>query len=216
LADPGASLPGASLDEQVRAADPDRWLSSRFVADARARADLVALYAFEAELLAIPTRVTQPLLAEMRYAWWREQLDGVFAGVPRKGHPVLEALTEIVARRGLDRTPFDALIEAHIGRVHGEAHDLDAFYVGPMQTAARILAGPGHEAAVAGAGRVWGLTQTGRLDEAAAARPDARKALKALPVAGFPAAAHAALRKTDEAEPIKRLRLVWASLTGRI
>ena len=208
--------PGSSLDEQVRAADPDRWLSSRFVADARARADLIALYAFEAELLAIPTRVTQPLLAEMRYAWWREQLDGVFAGVARKGHPVLETLTDLVARRGLERAPFEALIEAHIGRVHGQAHDLDAFYVGPMQAAVHILAGPGHEAAVAGAARVWGLTQTGRLEEANAARSDARAALRTLPVAGFPAAAHAALRQPTEAEPLKRLRLVWASLTGRI
>src|SRR5690606_40118364 len=94
------------FDAQVRAADLDRWLSSRFVADARARADLIVLYAFEAELLAIPTRVSQPLLAEMRYAWWREQLDGVFAGVPRKGHPVLEALTDVVARHGLERAPF--------------------------------------------------------------------------------------------------------------
>lgn len=205
-----------SLDEQVRAADPDRWLSSRFVTDPQARADLIALYAFEAELMAIPTRVTQPLLAEMRYAWWREQMDGVFAGAARKGHPVLEALTDVAGRHGLDRAPFDALIEAHIGRVHGEPHDLDAFYVGPMQGAVRVLAGPGHEATVIDAGRAWGLTQTGRLDEARAARPHARTALKTLPVAGFPAVAHAALRKPDEAEPVKRLRLVWASLTGRI
>ena len=55
----------AALDDQVREADPDRWLSSRFVADEALRADLIALYAFEAELLAIPTRVTQPLLAEI-------------------------------------------------------------------------------------------------------------------------------------------------------
>ena len=115
------------LDEQVRQADPDRWLSSRFVTDEGARADLIAFYAFEAELMVIPTRVTQPLLAEMRYAWWGEQLDGVFAGVARKGHPVLEALTEIVARHQLPRTGFDALIEAHIGRIHGQPHALDAF-----------------------------------------------------------------------------------------
>jgi phytoene synthase len=208
--------PAASLDAQVRAADPDRWLSSRCVADAQARADLIALYAFEAELMAIPTRVSQPLLAEMRYAWWREQMDGVFAGVARKGHPVLEALTDVIARQSLDRAPFDALIEAHIGRVHGEAHDLDAFYVGPMQAAARVLAGPGHEAAVVNAGRVWGLTQTGRLDVANAARPAARAVLKALPVRAFPAVAHAVLRRPDEPEAVKRLRLIWASLTGRI
>ena len=206
---------GSSLDDQVREADPERWLSSRFVGDARARADLIALYAFEAELMSIPTRVTQPLLAEMRYAWWREQMDGVFSGFARKGHPVLEALTDLVARRSLDRTPFDALIEAHIDRVHGEPHDLDAFYVGPMQAAVRVLTGPGHDDAVADTGRVRGLTQVGRKDEAAALRPAANRALRSLPAVAFPAVAHAAL--TAEApEPVKRLKLIWATLRGRI
>lgn len=206
----------AQLDAQVRDADLDRWLSSRLISDARARADLIALYAFEAELLAIPTRVTQPMLAEMRYVWWRDQMDGVFAGVPRKGHPVLETLADVVARHGLDRAPFDALIEAHIGRVHGEPHDLDAFYVGPMQTAVRVLAGPGHEASVVEAGRLWGAIQTGRGDAARTARGSANAALKTLPPIAFPAVAHAALTTADAPEPIKRLRLVWASLRGRV
>ena len=204
------------LDAQVRAADIDRWLSSRFVADEPARADLIALYAFEAELMAIPTRVTQPMLAEMRYRWWADQMDGVFAGEPRKGHPVLEALAGVVQRRGLDRAPLDALIEAHIGRVHGEAHDLDAFYVGPMQQAARVLAGPGHEAAIQAAGRVRGLTQTGRAEEARALRGEANRALKTLPAEAFPAVATAALARPDAPEPVKRLRLTWAVLAGRI
>lgn len=204
------------LDAQVRAADIDRWLSSRFVADEAARADMMALYAFEAELMAIPTRVTQPMLAEMRYRWWADQMDGVFAGEPRKGHPVLEALAGVVQRRGLDRAPLDALIEAHIGRVHGEAHDLDAFYVGPMQAAARVLAGPGHEAAVEAAARVWCLAQTGRGDEARAMRGEANRALKGLPPAAFPAVVPAALTRPDAPEPVKRLRLTWAVLTGRI
>ena len=204
------------LDRQVRDADLDRWLSSRLVADPRVRADLIALYAFEAELLAIPTRVTQPLLAEMRYTWWAEQMDGVFAGVARKGHPVLEAVTDVVARHGLDRAPFDALIEAHIGRVHGEPHDLDAFYVGPMQTAVQVLAGPGHADKAAEAGRVRGLAQVGKTDEARAARRGANAALKGLPTAAFPAVAAATLIRAEEPEAVKRLRLVWATLRGRI
>ena len=203
------------LDGDVRQADPDRWLSSRLVGDVQARADLIALYAFEAELMAIPTRVTQPLLAEMRYAWWREQLDGAFSGVARKGHPVLEALTDLVARHGLDRAPFDALIEAHIDRVHGEPHDLYAFYVRPMQTGVRILAGAGHEHAVADAANVWGLTQVGRAADADGFRAEANHALKRLPPIAFPAVAHAALT-TDAPEPAKRLKLIWASLRGRI
>ncbi len=204
------------LDAQVRAADPDRWLSSRFVADVQARADLIALYAFEAELLAIPTRVTQPMLAEMRYTWWAEQMEGVFANTPRVGHPVLEALTAAVGRHGLHRAPFDALIEAHIGRVHGEPHDLDAFYVGPMQVAARMLAGAGHDAVVVEAGRLWALSQTGRADEAKAQAAAANAALKALPSAAFPAVAHATLTRADEPEPLKRLRLFWSVLRGRV
>lgn len=208
--------PANSLDEQVRAADPDRWLSSRFVADERLRADLIALYAFEAELLAIPTRVTQPLLAEMRYVWWREQMDGVFAGVARKGHPVLEALTDIVARHRLDRAPFDALIEAHVGRVHGEPHDLDAFYVGPMRTAAKVLGATDPDDAMPAA-RVWSLMQTGRFDEARAALPDAARAARALPVAAFPAVLPATLARSPEAGPTgKRLRLLLAAVLGRL
>ena len=208
--------PATTLDEQVRTADIDRWLSSRFVADGRLRADLIALYAFEAELMAIPARVTQPLLAEMRYVWWREQMDGVFAGVARKGHPVLEALTDVVARHSLDRAPFDALIAAHIGRVHGEPHDLDAFYVGPMQVAVRVLAGPGHEAAVVEAGRVRGLSQTGQTAEARALRPLANRALARLPVEAFPAVAVATLMRPDAPEFVKRLGLVAASVRGRL
>lgn len=204
------------LDAQVRAADIDRWLASRFVADAAARADLIALHAFEAELMAIPTRVTQPLLAEMRYAWWRDQMDGVFAGEPRKGHPVLEALTGAVERRGLERAPLDALIEAHIGRVHGEPHDLDAFYVGPMQAAVRLLAGPGHEAKVVEAGQMRGLAQTARVDEARAQRRAANAALRGLPAVAFPAVATAALIDPAAPEAFKRLRLTWAVLRGRV
>ncbi len=206
----------ASLDAQVRAVDPDRWLSSRFVTDPRARADLIALYAFEAELMAIPTRVTQPLLAEMRYVWWREQLDGAFAGVARKGHPVLEALTDLVSRHGLERDPFDALIEAHIGRVHGEPHDLDAFYVGPMQTAVAVLAGPGHAARVVGAGRMWGLGQVGRGDEARGLRREANLALRGLPVSGFPAVVHATLSPAVTNPALRRLALLRATSLGRL
>lgn len=206
---------GGDLDHNVRAVDPDRWLSSRFVRDFGARADLIALYAFEAELMAIPARVTQPLLAEMRYVWWREQLDGAFSGVGRKGHPVLEALTDVITRHGLARPPLDALIEAHIGRVHGEPHDLDAFYVGPMQLAVRVLAGGGHDESVSETGRVRGLSQVGRADEAEALRSDANRRLRSLPPMAFPAVAHAALG-ADTPEGLKRLKLIWATLRGRI
>lgn len=203
------------LDTQVREADHDRWLSSRFVGDEQARADLMVLYALEAELLAIPTRVTQPLLAEMRYTWWSEQLDGVFANEPRVGHPVLEGLTDLVNRRGLPRAPFDALIEAHIGRVQKTPHDLEALFVGPMQLGTHILAGEGYEAAVKAAGQVFGLMQTGQESDAKALKRQANRALKALPPQAFPAVAHASLSR-QAPEPVKRLKLFWNTVRGRI
>lgn len=214
-ADAGAAA-SADLDTQVRAVDPLRWASSRFVADARTRADLIALYAFEAELRAIPGRVSQPLLAEMRLAWQRDQLDDICAGAPRSGHPVHAALAVAVVRHGLPRAPLEALVEAWIDAVHGRPHDLEALFVGPMQLAVRILDADAPVAAAGAAARAWGLSETGRLDEARALRAEANRALKALPPAAFPAVAHAALAGRREPEPLARLRLVWATLRGRI
>jgi phytoene synthase len=204
------------LDHQVRVADPDRWLASRFVADEAARADLIALYACEAALAAIPAKVSQPLLAEMRLTWWAEQMDGVFSGEPRRGHPVLEALALAVARRGLDRAALDGLIEARVQVAHKQAQDVEALYVAPMGQAARVLAGEGFEAAVAPAGRMRGLVLMGRADEPRALRREANRALRALPAAAFPAVAAATLLRADEPEPVKRLRLTWAVLRGRL
>lgn len=208
-------MTGYDLDAQVREADHDRWLSSRFVDDKALRADLITLYALEAELLAIPTRVTQPMLAEMRYTWWSEQLNGVFSNTPRIGHPVLEALTAMVQRHSLPREPFEALIDAHIDRVNGHPHDLDALFVAPMQLAARILGAQGAEDAVTPAGKVFGLMQTGREDEAKALRREANRALAALPAKAFPAVAHSALSR-QLPEPVKRLKIFWATVRGRI
>ena len=108
-------------------------------------------------------------------------------------------------------------MEDHIGRVHGEPHDLDAFYLGPMQTAARVLAGPGHELDVVEAGRAWGLMQTGRFDEARAGLAGAARAARALPIAGFPAVLPATLARRPQAGPLeKRLRLLWAAVRGHL
>ena len=203
------------LDAHVRSADFDRWASSRLISDADARADLIALYAFEAELMAIPTRVTQPLLAEMRYAWWADQMDGVFAGDPRKGHPVLERLSACVQRRGLDRSVLDDLIQAHIGRVHSEPHGLTDFFVRPMGEAVRILIGEPREAAET-AGLIWGQISTGDIQAARSARSQANRQLRDLPVLAFPAVAHAGLFRREEPEAVKRLRITWAALRGRI
>ncbi len=63
------------LDQLIRRVDPDRWLTSRFISDQRARAGVLALYAFDHELARASRVASTQLLAEIRLTWWREALD---------------------------------------------------------------------------------------------------------------------------------------------
>jgi len=112
--------PTDDLDALVRRVDPDRWISSRFIADPQARADVVALYAFDHELARAPRASSNPLIGEIRLTWWREALDEIFEGRPVRRHPTAEALADVVARRGLARAPLEALIDARYRELDAE------------------------------------------------------------------------------------------------
>ena len=102
------------LDQLIRRVDPDRWLTSRFIADEGARADVLALYAFDHELARASRVASTQLLAEIRLTWWREALDEIFAGGPVRRHPVAEALGSLARRHGLSREPLEAMIDGQI------------------------------------------------------------------------------------------------------
>src|SRR4051812_38053342 len=89
------------LDAQMRRVDPDRWLSSRFIGAAEARADVIAIYAFDHELARAPRVASNPLLGEMRLTWWREALEEIFEDRPVRQHPAAQALAGAVARHRL-------------------------------------------------------------------------------------------------------------------
>lgn len=59
--------------DDVRARAPDLYLSL-LLSRPESRAPLLALYALEAEMLKIPSRVSQPALGLVRIAWWRDML----------------------------------------------------------------------------------------------------------------------------------------------
>src|ERR1051326_3314472 len=102
----------SDLDELVRRNDPDRWLSSRFIGAHDARADVIALYAYDQELARAPRVTSNALVGEMRLTWRREALDEIFAGKPVRRPPTAEALSAAVVRRGLPREPLEAMIDA--------------------------------------------------------------------------------------------------------
>jgi phytoene synthase len=193
----------ADLDEVVRRHDPDRWLATRFIADKAARADVIALYAFDHELSNIARMTKEPVMAEIRLTWWTEVLDEIYEGRPVRRHPVALALADIIARHKLPREPFDSMIEPRFDNPASRQ-------AGPvMRLAAYILCG--EWAIVACAAEGWIEHDPEQLKEA-------NDNLKDLPARGFPAVAYATLaRAKPDAGPLeRRLRLTWAVMRGRL
>jgi NADH dehydrogenase [ubiquinone] 1 alpha subcomplex assembly factor 6 len=107
MSDGALALP--SCGRLVRTHDPDRFSASLFAPSDR-REDLWAVHAFAHEVAKTREVVSQPVMGTIRLQWWREAIDGIYAGTPRR-HEVIDALAIAVDRRRLPRDPFDALID---------------------------------------------------------------------------------------------------------
>lgn len=233
------------LEDTVRRSDQDRWLASRFIADAGRRADVMALYAFDHVLSRVPHQVSEPLMGEIRLTWWTEALDEIYGSGPVRAHPVALALADAVRHRELARAPLEALVEARFGdlspepfvNAEGAIIHADQTAGALMQAAVQALGGPANFHAAKLAGRAYGLASLAhrrsiggstRLPDGLDVRPlvdealaHARPGLKTLPLQAFPAVAYAALtrRLAGGGRPTlleKQLRLVWAVASGRI
>ena len=124
--------------ELVRGADRDRYLAALYAPEDR-RGDLLALYAFNAEISGIRDRVSQALPGEIRLQWWRDVIAAQDAGAGA-GHPVAEALLGTIERRNLPREAFQNYLDARIFDLYDDPMptrgDLEG-YCG--ETAAAIL-----------------------------------------------------------------------------
>jgi len=232
-----------TLDDLVRRVDPDRWLTTRFIADPAARADVIALYGLNYELARVAGGVSNALMGEIRLTWWREAMEEVAAGKAPRKHPNVEAL----AASGFDPNALAALSEARFTDLdEGPLKDEAAVttYVDGTAGALAVLAARRLDAsadphAVKGAARAWGLAGLWRLKQAGRSRlPEswteadvkqrveaqlkaARGEVKRLPVAAFPAVAPAALARAyvsgrELGELEKKARLTFAVATGRL
>jgi phytoene/squalene synthetase len=105
-----APLLPAELIQQLAGVDPDRMLATGFAA-AGARAHLIALIAFNAELARAREAVREPGLGAIRLQWWREVLDECCGGGPVRRHPVALALAATVQACGLPRSLLEALVD---------------------------------------------------------------------------------------------------------
>ena len=227
------------IDAEVKAADPDRWLSTRMIADAEAREDVLALYALNHLLARIAPSVSEPMMGHIRLAWWREAIEELATGRPARAHPVVEALADPIRRGAFDPKALDALVDARVEELEpGALNEEAAFYAhvdatagGLAALAAKRLDAVSPPDAVGEAMRAWGLATAARpplgWERAEVARrveehlKAARAELKTLPVRAFPAVAYAAFArgyaKGRDIGPLgKRLRLIRATVTGRV
>ena len=141
---------------EVRRLDRERYLAALF-APAGRREALFALYAFNLEVAKTAEVVSEPMLGEVRLQWWREALDGIFAGSVRE-HPVVAALAEAVEAHDLDRARFETIVDGRAADLDpGPPADLDALeaYAGatavPLVELACQILGAGEGAAMAAA-----------------------------------------------------------------
>jgi len=230
---PDAPSDSEDLDALVKRVDPDRWLSSRFIADPEARADVIALYAYDHELARAPRVASNSLLGEIRLTWWREVLDEIFEGRPVRRHPTAQALAGAVARRGLAREPLEAMIDARYRELDPEPMTEAEAMEWARQTAGRAAeaamavldsgAQPGPALAAAAA---WALAR--RVAERPELRPafarllaEGRRGAARLSAAAFPAVAHGvfagARARGGSSEGFgSRLKITLAVARGRI
>ncbi len=152
--------------QQVRRFDNDRFICSLF-APAEEREAMASVYAFNLEVARIREMAREPLLGHMRLQWWRDALDTIYSGAPPR-HQVALAVADAVRRYGLDRRPFDRILDARAFDLDDLApQSLDAlidYADGTSATLAqlslKILGGTGEaaEKAVRDVGIAWALT----------------------------------------------------------
>jgi 15-cis-phytoene synthase len=108
----------AHCEGLLRRDDRDRWLASLFV-PREPRPHIHALYAFSLEIARVSEIVSEPLLGEIRFQWWRDALEGTHAG-EAKANPVAGALLDTIARFDLPEAPLLELIVARARGLYGE------------------------------------------------------------------------------------------------
>jgi phytoene synthase len=95
----------------VRSHDFPRYVATLFVPAAERRA-LLALYAFNVEIVRVRDQVSQPLPGEIRLQWWTDMLSGNVHG-SAEGNPVAAELLRAIRDFDLPIEPLSLLADEH-------------------------------------------------------------------------------------------------------
>ena len=195
-------------------ADPERALALDY-APAETRAALHALFALDDAFGQVLRTTTEPMIGQMRLAWWHEALRKL-DDAPPPAQPVLQGLADAVVPRGVSGaaladlvTGWEALIEAEtIDETAMHAH-ADARGGGMFAVAAAVLGQSDPRVAVAGRG--WALADLSRHLRAAGAAGQARAMAESALAAALVGAWPARLRSLGALTLIARMNLKVAA-----
>jgi phytoene synthase len=115
----------------VRRADPDRFFCSLFAPEQK-REFLFLLYAFNHELARAREVASEPTLALIRLAWWRDVVEGA-----EKKHEIATPLSAALRENVFTRDDLAALIEAREAEA-AEIPDFGSFMNYARGTAGRL------------------------------------------------------------------------------
>lgn len=101
----------AAIDNRIRRADEDRWISSRYAPEAL-RPSLIALYALAYELARVRLVVTEEGLGLIRFQWWRDAITEIESGKTRE-HDVARALKEETSAGRLKAGALQKLVDGY-------------------------------------------------------------------------------------------------------
>jgi phytoene/squalene synthetase len=87
----------AGIITEVRSRDYRRFLAIQR-APAAKRPALYAITAFYNELAHISESVSDPMLAAIRFSWWREGIESIVKGEAPRAHPVMSAIAFLLAQ----------------------------------------------------------------------------------------------------------------------
>ncbi len=122
----------------LRETDIDRYLALLLMPDS-VRDDLLVLFLFNAEIVAVRDRVREPLPGEIRLQWWRDVVSGNRTE-EAEAHPLASLMMELIERRNLPVEPLAAMCDARIFDVYDDPMPERSSYEGYAgETASSLL-----------------------------------------------------------------------------
>lgn len=210
---------GTGLLEELA---PERRLALAY-APAASRGAMLGLLVLDARLGGIVLRAREPMLAQVRLAWWRDRLAEPAEAWP-KGEPLLELLQQWPA----DAAVLGALVDGWEGLLAAEGlPDAALLTLADARGAAFAALGQGGQAPAAGRmGREWGMAElachlpdpamreaAARLARASLSRP-VRLPRLLRPLAVLHAIAVRGLRKADNADKVSLMAVLAGIRVG--